>query len=156
MLCAKFHSTSLLSLGGEQNQSSIEFELRWKNRSWNGPQVTRAQSASKIRLSSIYIQTSQSQIMEAMSHNPLTVLQIPELDWVAVYVRYMGSICIPRWGITLRSTVRTSDISWFSVPLLLQNGRTETGHIRRGKCWPRLFCVFSIFQIEDGSKVPTE
>ena len=27
-----------------------------------------------------------------------------------------------RWGIILRSTVRTSDISWFSLPLLLQNG----------------------------------
>ena len=28
----------------------------------------------------------------------------------------------------------------------LQNGcRTETGHIRRGKCWPRLFSVFGIF-----------
>ena len=26
-----------------------------------------------------------------------------------------------RWGIILRSTVRTSDISWFSLPLLLQN-----------------------------------
>ena len=27
-----------------------------------------------------------------------------------------------RWGIILRSTVRTSDISWFSLLLLLQNG----------------------------------
>ena len=60
------------------------------------------------------------------------------------------------WGIILRSTVRTSDISWFSLPLLLQNGRTKTGHIRRGKCWSRLFCVFSVFQIDDDSKVPTE
>ena len=32
-----------------------------------------------------------------------------------------------RWGIILRSTVRTSDISWFSLPLLLQNGsQTDT------------------------------
>ena len=54
------------------------------------------------------------------------------------------------------STVRTSDISWFSLPLLLQNGRTETGHTRRNKCRPRLFCVFNIFQIDDGYKVPTE
>ena len=61
-----------------------------------------------------------------------------------------------RWGIILRSTVRTSDISWFSLPLLLQKGRTETGRIRHGKCWSRLFCIFSIFQIDDGSKVPTE
>ena len=58
-----------------------------------------------------------------------------------------------RWGIILRSTVQTSDISWFSLPLPLQNGRTETGYIRHDKCWPRLFCVFSIFQIDDGSKV---
>ena len=50
-----------------------------------------------------------------------------------------------RWGIILRSTVRTSDISWFSLPLLLQNGRTETGHIRRGKCWPR-FRLILCFQ----------
>ena len=66
------------------------------------------------------------------------------------------NIRVSRWGIILRSTVRTSDISWFSLPLLLQNGRTETGHIRRGKCWPRLFFVFGIFQIDEGSKVPTE
>ena len=52
--------------------------------------------------------------------------------------------------------MQTSDISWFSLPLLLQNDRTETGHIRRGKCWPRLFCVCSIFQIDDGCRVPTE
>ena len=60
-----------------------------------------------------------------------------------------AGLCKKGWiitvGIILRSTVRTSDITWFSLPLLLQNGRTETGHIWRGKCWPRLFGVFSIF-----------
>ena len=33
-----------------------------------------------------------------------------------------------RWGIILRSTVRTSDFCWISLPLLLQNGsQIDTG-----------------------------
>ena len=42
---------------------------------------------------------------------------------------WFGELTSSRWGIILRSTVQTSDISWFSLPLLppllLQNGRTR-------------------------------
>ena len=29
-----------------QNQFSIEFELRWKNRSWDGPRATKSEEAN--------------------------------------------------------------------------------------------------------------